>query len=44
MNIDNLTIGQAKELAALFSGAQSQTQPQQPSLNSHPGACGSCDH
>ena len=30
MNIDNLTIGQAKELAALFSGAQ----PQQSSLNS----------
>ena len=30
MNIDNLTIGQAKELAALFSGAQ----PQQTGLNS----------
>ena len=29
MNIDNLTIGQAKELAALFSGAQ----PQQSGLN-----------
>ena len=29
MNIDNLTIGQAKELAALFSSAQSQA----PSLN-----------
>ena len=29
MNIDNLTIGQAKELAALFSGVQ----PQQSGLN-----------
>ena len=35
MNIDNLTIGQAKELAALFSGAQTQQQPA--SLNSMVG-------
>ena len=35
MNIDNLTIGQAKELAALFSGAQPQQQPA--SLNSMVG-------
>ena len=31
MNIDNLTIGQAKELIALFGNAQ--TQPQQPGMN-----------
>ena len=35
MNIDNLTIGQAKELIALFGNAQ--TQPQQPGLNSMVG-------
>ena len=35
MNIDNLTLGQAKELAALFSGAQTQQQPA--SLNSMVG-------
>ena len=36
MNIDNLTIGQAKELTALFGNAQTQ-QRQQPSLNSMVG-------
>ena len=35
MNINDLTIGQAKELAALFSGAQQQQQPT--SLNSMVG-------
>lgn len=34
MNINDLTIGQAKELAALFSGAQQQQQQQTASLNS----------
>ena len=33
MNINDLTIGQAKELAALFSGAQSQQQQQTAGLN-----------
>ena len=33
MNIDDLTIGQVKELATLFSGAQPQQQQQTASLN-----------
>ena len=37
MNIDNLTIGQAKELTALFGNAQQQQQQQPASLNSMVG-------
>ena len=33
IDINSLTIGQAKELAALFGGAQPQPQPQHSSLN-----------